>query len=88
MKNTENTKRASRFLKAESQQIIIQKGMKAEENYRERLAKKCKKDKSRIKSATSSAGRTKNSIGRVFIHEILQPMQKVNIRKLETNENR
>ena len=33
--------------------------MKAEENYLERLAKKCKKDKSRIKSATSSAGRTK-----------------------------
>ena len=56
----------------------------------EKMANKNKtqQDRSRSKSATSSAGRTKNSIGRVFIHEILQPMQKVNIRKLETNENR
>ena len=39
MKNTENNKRAPIFLKAESQQMIIQKGKKAEENYRERMAK-------------------------------------------------
>ena len=80
MENTKNTKRASRFLKAESQQIIIQRGMKAEENCRERLAKKCeKKDKSRTKTATSSAGRTnktskgkKLSCTKIYLIEIIR----------------